>query len=335
MNIKHPYPKQIFVFGSDTTLGDTIAKLLKERPATHETKLFPDGERMPHQLETVRGRDVFVIFTSQCGGNIDYWLMDYLRFIRAIKARGPHKITVVLPKLPHQRQDVENLEDREPPMVSFFPDLLKAAGADHLVVCKLHNPASRTENPPMENADTTPLIIHEIKKRFPNLSEVAIATGDMGGAKYCRKIANKLGTPIIIADKERDLKNGNTTVMKVYTYGTISDKIKDVVFVDDLISTFGTLRKAADAVYKEHPRIKNFYAAATHADFGDETLENMTESKFKEIWVTDTVPVPKTFIEAVKKSGKKLCVISVSRLLAQIVDNLHNSDSVSDLWTRA
>ncbi len=260
INIKHPYPKQIFVFGSDTSLGEKIAKLLKQPPAAHATKLFPDGERMPHQLETVRGRDVFVIFTSQCGGNIDYWLIDYLRFVRSIKARGPHKITVVMPKLPHQRQDVENLEEREPPMVSFFPDLLKAAGAEHVVVCKLHNPASRTENPPMENADTTGLLIQEIKKRFKDLSRVAIATGDLGGAKYCRKIANKLGTPIIIVDKDRDLKNGATTVMKVYTYGAISEKITDVIFVDDLISTFGTLRKAADAVNTEHPRIKNFYA---------------------------------------------------------------------------
>ncbi len=331
-NLNLPYPKKVFVFGRDTSLGKEIARLLEVTPADHNTVCFPDGERLPHQTNTVRDNDVYIIFTSLNGNETDKWFVDYLRFVRSIKHGQPHKITVVMPKLIQQRQDVENRHLRLPKMSDFFPDLLKTSGADRLVVCKLHNPASCTTNPSMENLDTTKLIINEIKSKFHNLSNVVIASADMGGSKYGRKIAEELRVPLIITDKDRDPRTGKTRAMKVYIQGEVSENIDTVIFVDDLISTFGTLRIAGEALSKEYRHIKKYFAVATHADFGEETLQNIVDSKFSSVWVTDTVPVAKDFILKLKKIKKSLVIISVAKLIAQTIDNLHNGDSVSDLW---
>ena len=331
-NLNIPYPKQIFVFGKDTNLGEEIAKLLEVIPSPHNTVCFPDGERLPHQTKTVRDNDVYVIFTSLNGDDTDKWYVDYLRFVRSIKYGQPHKITVVMPKLVQQRQDVEHRHLRQPKMSDFFPDLLKTAGADRLVVCKLHNPASCTSNPPMENLDTTKLIINEIRTKFSNLSNIVIASGDMGGSKYARKIAEELKVPLIITDKDRDPRTGKTRAMKVYIQGEISGNIDTAIFVDDIISTFVSLSKAAVALSKEYGHIINYHAIATHADFNAETLKNILISKFASIWVTDTVPVANDFIKKLKKNKKTFVTISVAKLIAQTIDNLHNGDSVSDLW---
>ncbi len=328
----NPYPKKVFVFGNNTKLGEEVAIALEDTLSSYDIKIFKDGERLPHQIETVRSCDVFIVFTSQNGSETGKWLMDYLRFVRAIKMGHPHRITVILPKLPHQRQDVANHKLREPKMSDFYPDLLKAAGADYIIVCKLHNPASCTSVPPMDNVDTTFLIVNYIRENFPDLSKVAIASGDMGGAKYARSIADKFDTPLIITDKERDSVSGKTKVMKVYTYGEISQQIDTVIFVDDIISTFGTLGKGAEALSKQHPGITEFYAAATHADFCEETLHNVIDSKFKEVWVTDTVPVHNSFISGLNNYGKKIVFISVAKLIAKVIDNVHDGQPISALW---
>lgn len=333
-NLNHPYPMQIFIFGNNTELGEEIAKLLKVTPAKHTTRFFPDGECIPHQTETVRGRDVYIILTSQNGPDTDKWLFNYLRFVHSVKEGHPHMITVVMPKSAHQRQDVENRESRQPTMSDFFPKLLQAAGADRIVVARLHNPASRTKNPPMENIDTTVLIIERIKSEFSDLSCVAIASGDMGGSKYARKIAEELGVPLLITDKDRDPKTGKTRAINVYTHGEVSENITTVVFVDDLISTFGTLRQAGDAVFEKFGHIVNYYAAATHPDFGEETLENIVQSIFCCVWVVNTVPVSDAFVEGVIQTKKRLEFISSAKLFAQTLDNLHNSGSVSSLWIK-
>lgn len=329
-NPNNPYPKLLFVFGNDKSLGEEVAEFLEITPSSYEIKNFPDGERVPYQTETVRGCDVFIIFTSQNGSEIDRWLIDNLRFVHAVKRGHPHRITVILPKLVHQRGDYSYR--REPKMSDFYPSLLKSVGVDYMVVCKLHNSASQTSQPPMDNLDTTFLIIEKIREKFPDLSKVVIVAGDLGGSKYGRKIANKLGTPLIIVDKDRSKISGETQAMKVYSYGDISEKIDTAIFVDDVISTGGTLRQGADALNEQYPNIINFYAAATHADFGKETLDNFVKSKFKEVWVTNTVPVSEEFKNEFKNQGKELVTISVAKLLAKVIDNVHDGNPISSLW---
>lgn len=333
-NINHPFPLQIFVFGNEKKLGLKIAKKLKINGSQFTVRFFPDGETLPHQCETVRGRDVFIIFTSQNGKDTNSNLYMFQQFVWSVKAGDPYKITVIIPKLPHQRQDVENRELRQTTMSNFFPTMLHAAGADHIVVCRLHNPASRTKTPPMENVDTTKLIIEHIRSKYPNVDTLAIGAGDMGGSKYARKVAEEMQAPLIITDKDRNPRTGETKMMKVYVEGEVSNDITSIFWVDDLISTFGTLRKAADAVHNEYPHIENHHAAATHADFGDDTLENIVKSRFQSICVTDTVPVSDKFVSDVKGFSKTIEFISVATYLAQTIDNLHNGRSVSELWVQ-
>ena len=219
-----PYPLQIFVFGNNQTLGLEVAKLLNIEPSPHKTKSFSDGERICHQDVTVRDGDVFIIFTSQNGDNMDSNLIDYLRFVRAVREGQPHKVTVILPKLPHQRQDVENRKLREPVLANLFPELFMTAGADRIAVCRLHNPATKTRTPPMENIETDLLIIGTIKKMFSDLSHVAIAAADIGFAKNARQIAKELGgLPTFIVEKDRDKVTNLSKPMLVYTSENICE----------------------------------------------------------------------------------------------------------------
>jgi ribose-phosphate pyrophosphokinase len=332
-NLNLPYPIQIFVFGQDQKLGLEVASMLQVEPAGYEIKCFSDGERIPHQTETVRGRDVYIIVSSFIGDEMDKWILDCLRFVWSVKNGQPQKITVVLPKLLHQRQDVENRELRQPKMSDLFPKLLKTAGMDYMVVCKLHNPASCTTDPPMENLDTTRIIIEEIRENY-DLSKIVIASADMGGSKYARKIAEELLVSLLIVDKDRNPRTGETRAMNVYSQGEISPKVDTVIFVDDIISTFGSLQKGAEALTKEFPQIVNFVAKVTHGDFSRLTLRNICDSKFLEVDVMNTVPIGQNFILEAKKFGKNLKVTSVAKLIARTIDNLHNGQSVSALWTK-
>lgn len=332
-NLNLPYPIQIFTIGSDITLGKEVADLLKIEPANHQTECFEDGERIPHQAETVRGRDVYIIATSLSGDDMDKWAIDYMRFVWAVKNGQPHRITVILPKLAHQRQDEENRDLRQPKMTDFFPKLLQTVGMDFMVVCKLHNPGSCTINPPMENLHTSWMLIKEIKAKF-DLSKIVIGSADMGGSKYARKIAERLSVPLIIVDKQRDKKTGKSKVMNIFTEGEISESRNTAVFVDDIISTFGSLLDAGDELSKRYAQFLDFQAFVTHADFSKKTEANIINSKFSEITVTDTIPVNKKLIENIENNGKKLKILSVAKLIAQTIDNLHNGSSVSALWLK-
>jgi phosphoribosylpyrophosphate synthetase len=185
----------------------------------------------------------------------------------------------------------------------------------------------------MDNVDTTFLIVDKIIEKFPDLSKIIIAATDLSGGKFfSRKVSDKLKVPLIITDKERDPVTGKTKSIKVYSYGEISEERTKIVFIDDIISTFGSMNGAADAVRVKYHFITDFYAAATHADFSIQTCENIIKSKFKEIWITDTVPVSDVFIKDIRDSGKDVVIISVAKLIAKVIDNVHNSIPISDLW---
>jgi phosphoribosylpyrophosphate synthetase len=201
-----------------------------------------------------------------------------------------------------------------------------------MVVLRLHNPASCTTDPPMENVDTTKLIIDHILLNFPDTSKIVIGAADMGGSKYSREIAGAIGTPLVIVDKERDQKTGETIAINVYTEGKIDEKVDTVIFADDIINSGNTLKDAGDALFKKIPQISNYLAIATHADFSKDTLGNILGSRFSKIWVTDTVPINKQTLTAIKKAGKETEIISVATLIYNVIENLHNGKSVSALW---
>ena len=174
--------------------------------------------------------------------------------------------------------------------------------------------------------------MEKIQEEFTDLSRLAIATGDISGSKYGRYVSSKFDVPLIIVDKQRDTKSGETKAIKVYTQGEVSRHIDTVIFVDDIMSTFGTMKKAADALSDQYPWITEYYAAATHPDFGKETLSNIVKSKFKEIWITDTVPIKDSFLFDLNQHKKKVVVISVAKLLATVIDNVHDGKPISALW---
>jgi ribose-phosphate pyrophosphokinase len=189
----------------------------------------------------------------------------------------------------------------------------------------------------MDNIGTSKLIVEEIKSKFNDLSNIVIASADMGGASYARHIANKIGVPLLITDKNRDSTTGDTKAMNVYNEGDVTGK-ETVIFVDDLIATFGSLKKGAEAVKERFPNFTNFIAVATHADFGSETALNISQSLFSEVWVTDSVPIRQNFgfssefASQKEELEQKIKIISISKILAQAIDNLHNGESVSGLW---
>ena len=204
---------------------------------------------------------------------------------------------------------------------------LQMAGAHRLVVLKLHNPSSYNAHPltiPMVDVNTDTLLLNHIRSKKFDLSKFKVVAPDLGAAPSVRKLSQQLGIPenIVMINKFRDPKTTNQSeVMEVI--GDI--KGYNAIMPDDIADTCGTAIKALQTL-KENGA-KDVYFAATHAVLSDDAVENLNKADFTGIWFTDSCLSNEN-----RKKIKKLDVISTSKLIAQVVDNLHNGKSVTQLW---
>jgi ribose-phosphate pyrophosphokinase len=204
---------------------------------------------------------------------------------------------------------------------------LQVAGANRIVVLQLHNPSSYNAHPstiPMVNVDTNDLLIQHIRSKKFDLNKFKIVAPDLGAAPSCRKLAQKLGIPgnIIVINKFRDPKKTNhNEVMEV-----IGDpKGYHCIIPDDMADTCGTAVKCLDTLKANGAG--DVYFFSTHAVLSGGAVDRLNNADFKSVWFTDTC-----IDENSRKSIKNLEIIPVSKLIAQVIDNLHNGDSVTELW---
>ncbi len=252
-------------------------------------------------------------------------MFEFLSLIRAVKCGSAWKIRVVLPLMPFSRQDRRS-KQREPSTFKLFCDMIYIAGADEIYTLSLHNkatteffgaPGSKAQ---MENAPLDDFFIDHIKVGM-NLRNCIIGAPDMGAGKGARSIAKRLGLDTVIIDKDR--KPNDTESAPMAVIGDPSGK--HVIFVDDMIAGGTTFKNAAKAVMEKGAT--GVSCIASHLISSGKTLENLKAGNFREIWVSNTCPIPKEVLTL-----PNLKVFSVAKWIAQIIDNAHNGRSVSDLW---
>jgi ribose-phosphate pyrophosphokinase len=327
----NPYPLKVYEIPAHQnykSLAEKVAKLLKTQLSPIFQKNFSNGEFVVHHTESVRDRDVYIISQPRFGNKeqLACDLDECESLILALKQGEPSRVTVVMPCLPYARQD-KSSNHREPVLAQKIPMRLQMAGAHRVVVLKLHNPSSynaHSKTIPIVDVNTDTLLLNHIRAKKFDLKKFKIVAPDLGAAPSCRKLAQQLGIPgnIVIINKFRDPKKANhNEIMEV-----IGDpKGFNFIMPDDMADTCGTAVKALKTL--KDAGAKDVYFTATHAILSGNAVENLNSAPFKGIWFTDTC----LRNEHLKKI-KNLEVIGTAKLIAQIIDNLHNGASVTELW---
>lgn len=286
-------------------------------PLTDTTvNTFSDGEITVQINENIRGYDVFVIQPTCC--HVNHNIMELLLIIDALKRASANRITAVIPYYGYARQD-RKVQPRVPISSKLVADLLTAAGTNRVITIDLH--AAQIQgffNIPVDHLYAAPVLYDYIKKsRFDDL---VIVSPDAGGVERARSFAKRLDASLAIVDKRREAAN----VSKVmHVIGNV--KGRDVIILDDMIDTAGTITQAAQALYDNGA--KRVCAACSHGVLSGPAIERINNSVLEEVITTDTIPLDEKVAEC-----KKLRVLSVSPLLAEAIKRIHEETSVSSLF---
>ena len=278
-----------------------------------EVTSFSDGEFQPAFVESVRGATVFILQSTFPPAEN---LMELLLTIDAAKRASAYKVIAVMPYFGWARQD-----RKDKPRVSIgaklVANLLCAAGVDRIMTCDLH--ADQIQgffDVPVDHVYASKVFIPYLKSL--NIENLAIAAPDMGGAKRANAYAKELACPVIICHKSRERAN---VVASITAIGDVEGK--NVVIVDDMIDTAGTLTKAAD-VLKEKGAL-SVRACATHAILSGPAYDRINNLSLSEVYVSDTIPL--TSDPNVDKS--KIKVVSMTETFARIIQKVCNNEPIS------
>lgn len=278
-----------------------------------EVTVFSDGEFQPSFTESVRGAIVFILQSTFPPAEN---LMELLLTIDAAKRASAYKVIAVMPYFGWARQD-----RKDKPRVSIgaklVANLLCAAGVDRIMTCDLH--ADQIQgffDIPVDHIYASKVFIPYLKSL--KIKDLAIAAPDMGGAKRANAYAKDLACPIIICHKSRERAN---VVASITAIGEVEGK--NVVIVDDMIDTAGTLTKAADILMEKGA--KSVRACATHAILSGPAYDRINASKLSEVYVTDTIPL--TSNPDVDKS--KIKVVSMTETFARIIRKVCDNEPIS------
>lgn len=305
---------KIFSGNANVNLAKNICKYLKLPLGGSETSVFSDGEILVKITENVRGAEAFII-QSLCNP-VNNNLMELLIMVDALRRSSASKITAVIPYFAYARQD-RKTEPRVPITAKLIANLMTEAGIDRLLTMDLH--ATQIQgffDIPVDNLFATPVFLDH----FANLlKEPVIVAPDAGGVERSRSFAKRLKASLAIIDKRRVKKN-DAEIMNII--GDVENR--DIIILDDIIDTAGTLTKAANAL--KNKGAKRIFAAGTHAIFSGPAIERINESHLEQVIVTDTIPLPEN------KQSTKVKVLSVSDLLGEAIIRIYKNNSVSSLF---
>ena len=282
-----------------------------------EVKLtrFSDGEVNFQILENVRGKDVFLVQPT-CPP-VSENLMELLIMVDAFKRSSAQRITTVLPYYGYGRQDRKD-KPRVPISAKLVGDLLSAAGAHRLLTLDLHvGQIQGFFDIPVDHLFATPVILEYLKEL--NLDNLTVVSPDAGGVERARFYAKRLGANLAIIDKRR-IDDNEAEVMNIV--GDVEDK--DLIIVDDMIDTAGSMVRATEALRRQGAR--RLFAVASHAVLSGPAVERLMASEFEAVIVTNSV-----FLSEQKKVSK-LKVLSVAPLLGEAIKSIHEESSVSRLF---
>jgi ribose-phosphate pyrophosphokinase len=273
---------------------------------------FSDGEMSPRFQESVRGCDVFLINSTFAPSDN---LLELLLMIDAAKRASAKYVTVVIPYFGYARQDRKD-QPRVAIAAKLVANLISASGADRIMTCDLH--AGQIQgffDIPVDHLDSSFIFVPYV--RSLQLENLIIASPDVGGTKRARTFAKHFESDMVVIDKHRKRAN---EVASMQVIGNVEGK--DVVIVDDLIDTGGTISKAS-IVLKEKGA-KSVRAICTHPVLSGNAYENIENSALEELAVTDTIPL--------YRESSKFKVLSVANLFAKGIRKTHNNESISSLF---
>ncbi|MBQ8172565.1 MAG: ribose-phosphate pyrophosphokinase [Mailhella sp.] len=276
---------------------------------------FSDGELRVEINESVRGHDVFVIQPTCSPANKS--LMELCLLLDALKRASAGRITAVIPYFGYARQD-RKASPRAPISAKLVSDFITMAGAQRVVTVDLH--AGQIQgffNCPVDNLYARPVLL---KKLSALSGDIVMVSPDAGGVERARSFAKKMDASLAVIDKRRDRPN---QVAEMHIVGNVAGKT--AVLVDDMIDTAGTICTAANLLMEGGA--KEVYACASHAVLSGPAIERLNAAPFKEIIVTDTIPVGDRAAEC-----DKIRVASIAGVLAKSIRNIHDGSSVSALF---
>jgi ribose-phosphate pyrophosphokinase len=301
---------KIFTCTQSRYLAEHIAKAYGVKLGNVITSTYSDGEFQPSYEESIRGTRIFIIGSTHPGPEN---LMEMLLMIDAAKRASARHITAVMPYFGWARQDRKD-KPRVPIAAKLVAKMLEAAGATRIITMDLH--ADQIQGffeKPVDHLFASTVFLPYLKSL--NLDNLTIASPDMGGSKRAYAYSKALESDVVICYKQRAKAN---IISHMELIGDVTGK--NVVLVDDMVDTAGTLTKAADLMMERGA--KSVRAICTHPILSGSAYERLEASKLEELIVTNSIPL--------KKESKKLRVLSCADLFAEVMYNVHHNRSISD-----
>jgi ribose-phosphate pyrophosphokinase len=302
-------PLKFFAGTGSKYLGEMIASSYGIELGKTTVTRFSDGEFQPRYEESVRGCTVFIIQSTFPPADN---LFELLLLIDAAKRASAYKVVAVIPYFGFARQDRKD-KPRAAIGAKLVANLLIAAGVDRIVTMDLH--ADQIQgffDVPVDHLYASSIFVPYIKSL--NLDDIAIAAPDMGGTKRANAYSRFLNTDMVICYKLRKQAN---VVEDIKVIGMVEGK--NVIIIDDMIDTAGTVCLAADMILSEGA--KSVRVCATHPVLSGDAIEKIENSKIIEVVVTDTIPF--------NRDCKKIKVLSVADIFADVIDKVYNYQSIS------
>ncbi|QNR25674.1 ribose-phosphate pyrophosphokinase [Croceimicrobium hydrocarbonivorans] len=300
---------KIFATRSSMKIAQKMADAYGSPLGKVEINEFSDGEFQPSFEETVRGGRVFLVgSTMQPSDN----LMELLLMCDAAKRASAKHITVVMPYFGWARQDRKD-KSRVPIGAKMVANLLMAAGATRIMTMDLH--ADQIQGffeVPVDHVFASSIFVPHIKGQ--KLEDLTIASPDMGGSKRANNYAKWLESEVVICYKQRKKAN---VIDKMTVIGEVEGR--NVVLIDDMVDTAGTLTKAADMLLAKGA--KSVQAYCTHGVLSGKAIERIEKSKLSRLVITDTIPQ--------EHKSEKIEVLSIAELFAGVMHKVHHHESIS------
>ena len=306
---------KIFSGNANRTLAEAVAKSIGRELGRCTVNSFPDGETFVKIEENVRGEDVFIIQPSSPPTN--HHLMELFIMTDAVRRASANRITAVVPFYGYARQDRKD-QPRVPITAKLVANLLTSAGVHRVLTMDLHAPQIQGFfDIPVDHLYAKSVLIGYLRERHPDTSNLTVVSPDVGGVKMARAYADALGAELAIVAKHRV---SATRVEAMNVIGEVEGR--DVLLVDDMTETAGTLTAAAEILHKNGA--KRIYAGVSHAILGDLAHQRLRDSAIEEIITTDSVP---------QALGPKVQVVGIAPLLGEAIRRIHGGQSITSLFS--
>lgn len=304
---------KVFAGSASEEFAKEICQVLDVPLGQADIKKFSDGEISVQIAESVRGRDVFIVQSTGAPSNDN--LMELLIMTDALRRSSASSITAVVPYFGYARQD-RKAAPRVPITARLVADMFESAGIDRVITIDLH--AGQIQgffDIPVDNLYGSVTFENYIKSK--NLKNPIIASPDIGGVARARYFANRLGLDMVIVDKRREKAN-ESEVMNII--GSVEGY--DVIMIDDMVDTAGTMVKAATAL--KNKGATSVMACATHGVLSGKAYENLDKGELDELIITNTLNT---------QPHENIKILSVAPLFAEVIRRVYHNESVNSLFS--